>query len=213
MRSIFSILPRLRALALRAARPHRDEMRRCRLCEQCVAALGCMFGWCVRSADRAAKSHRLLMLGSWAHISHRAMRTRLRQSSCRRGEGSLAILVGRPVRERRSMPLAGSLGCPESVAQQLVSPPKSASLPRGGWAAHVWACSTGDARREREQQRLRGESWQNASATWDVWGRAVSSRPTFPLGEPRRGAGSRDGWCCTPPSQRVEKALLSPPRW
>ena len=42
------------------------------------------------------------------------------------------------------------------MAQQLVSPPKSASLPRGGRAAHVWACSTGDARREREQQRLRG---------------------------------------------------------
>ena len=40
------------------------------------------------------------------------------------------------------------------MAQQLVSPPKSASLPRGGRAAHVWACSTGDARREREQQRL-----------------------------------------------------------
>ena len=208
MRSIFSFLPRLRALALRAARPHRDEMRR-RVGS--VSGDRCV-GWCVRSADRAAKSHRLLTLGSLAHISHRAMRTRLRQSS-RRGEGSPAILVGRPDRERRSMPLAGSLGCPESVAQQLVSPPKSASLPRGGRAAHVWACSTGDARREREQQRLRAESWQNASATWDVWGRAVSSRPTFPLGEPRRGAGSRDGWCCTPPSQRVEKALLSPPRW
>mmetsp|Transcript_26343 Transcript_26343/g.84391 ORF Transcript_26343/g.84391 Transcript_26343/m.84391 type:complete len:91 (-) Transcript_26343:164-436(-) len=78
------------------------------------------------------------------------------------------------------------------VTNHFPAPPKSASLPRGGRAAHVWACSTGDARREREQQRLRGESWQNASATWDVWGRAVSSRP---------------------PSQRVEKALLSPPRW
>ena len=62
---------------------------------------------------------------------------------------------------------------------------QSASLPRGGRAAHVWACSTGDARREREQQRLRAESWQNASETWDVWGRVVSSRPTCPLGEPR----------------------------
>mmetsp|Transcript_5996 Transcript_5996/g.20080 ORF Transcript_5996/g.20080 Transcript_5996/m.20080 type:complete len:99 (-) Transcript_5996:126-422(-) len=78
------------------------------------------------------------------------------------------------------------------VTNHFPAPPKSASLPRGGRAAHVWACSTGDARREREQQRLRGESWQNASATWDVWGRAVSSRP---------------------PSQRVEKALLAPPRW
>ena len=99
------------------------------------------------------------------------------------------------------------------VTNHFPAPPKSASLPRGGRAAHVWACSTGDARREREQQRLRAESWQNASETWDVWGRVVSSRPTCPLGEPRRGAGSRDGWCsCTPPPQRVEKALLSPPR-
>ncbi|EOD14035.1 hypothetical protein EMIHUDRAFT_211963 [Emiliania huxleyi CCMP1516] len=57
------------------------------------------------------------------------------------------------------------------VTNHFPAPPKSASLPRGGRAAHVWACSTGDARREREQQRLRGESWQNASATWDVWGR------------------------------------------
>mmetsp|Transcript_22319 Transcript_22319/g.65446 ORF Transcript_22319/g.65446 Transcript_22319/m.65446 type:complete len:120 (-) Transcript_22319:190-549(-) len=111
------------------------------------------------------------------------------------------------------MSLAESLGCRESMAQQLVSPPKSASLPRGGRAAHVWACSTGDARREREQQRLRAESWQNTSETRDVWGCVVSSRPTCPLGEPRRGAGSRVGWCCTSPSQRVEKALLAPPRW
>ena len=51
---------------------------------------------------------------------------------------------------------------------------QSASLPRGGRAAHVRACSTGDARREREQQRLRAESWQNTSETRDVW--AVSCR-------------------------------------
>ena len=89
---------------------------------------------------------------------------------------------------------------------------------------HAWG-SSADGRRTcgraaqetrgegREQQRLRAESWQSTSETWDVWGCVVSSRPTCPLGEPRRGAGSRDGWCCTPPSQRVEKALLSPPRW
>ena len=182
MRSIFSFLPRLRALALRAARPHRDEMRR-RVGS--VSGDRCV-GWCVRSADRAAKSHRLLMLGSWAHISHRAMRTRLRQSSCRRGEGSLAILVGRPVRERRSMSLAESLGCRESMAQQLVSPPKSASLPRGGRAAHVWACSTGDARREREQQRLAdcGQRAGRTRARRGMFGAVscdVSSQPTRPL--------------------------------
>ena len=56
------------------------------------------------------------------------------------------------------------------VTNHFPAPPKSASLPRGGRAAHVWACSTGDARREREQQRLRAESWQNTSETWNVWG-------------------------------------------
>ena len=111
---------------------------------------------------------------------------------------------GRPRRQSRRLERLQSAhreGCGGSCARG------------GGWAAHVWACSTGDARREREQQRLRAESWQNTSETRDVWGCVVSSRPTCPLGEPRRGAGSRDGWCCTPPSQRVEKALLAPPRW
>ena len=35
-----------------------------------------------------------------------------------------------------------------SLSQQLVSPPKSASLRRGGRAAHVWACSTQETRGE-----------------------------------------------------------------
>ena len=108
----------------------------------------------------------------------------------------LRFRLGDARRQRRAGQASPSQH-PCHVANHFPAPPKSASPPRGGRAAHVWACSTGDARREREQQRLRAESWQNASETWDVWGRVVSSRPTCPLGEPRRGAGSRDGWCCS----------------
>ena len=61
---------------------------------------------------------------------------------------------GRPRRQSRRLERLQSAhreGCGGSCARG------------GGWAAHVWACSTGDARREREQQRLRAESWQNTS--------------------------------------------------
>ena len=56
------------------------------------------------------------------------------------------------------------------VTNHFPAPPKSASLPRGGRAAHVWACSTGDARREREQQRLRGERAGRTRARLGIFG-------------------------------------------